>query len=93
MSQTTFAPIKGQNLISGLWTSGVRGGHFPSHNPARLNEVLGEFPCSTPVEAGQAVQSARTAFPAGVAPAASVGPNCSITWPKSSSAKPTTWHA
>jgi aldehyde dehydrogenase (NAD+) len=63
MTQTTFAPITGKNLIAGQWTSASRGGRFPSHNPARVSDVVGEFPSSTHEEAGQAVQAARAAFP------------------------------
>ena len=38
MSTATFAPITGQNLIGGQW-QGPDGVHFPSHNPARYEEV------------------------------------------------------
>src|SRR3984957_16669021 len=63
MSQTTFAPITGKNLIAGQWTAGPHG-RFASHNPARSTEILGEFPSSTHEEADQAVAAARTAYPA-----------------------------
>src|SRR5262245_52455429 len=55
--------ITGRNLIAGDWQP-VNGGGFPSHSPARLDEVLGVFPSSGPEQAAQAVAAARAAYPA-----------------------------
>jgi aldehyde dehydrogenase (NAD+) len=62
MSTATLAPLTGQNLIGGEW-QGPGGVHFPSHNPARYEEVVGQFPTSTRAEANQAVAAARAAYP------------------------------
>jgi aldehyde dehydrogenase (NAD+) len=53
--------ITGRNLIGGQWLP-VNGARFESHNPARLAEVLGAFPASTPEQAGRAVAAARAAY-------------------------------
>jgi aldehyde dehydrogenase (NAD+) len=62
MSQAAITQVSGKNLIAGQWTNG-RKDHFPSQNPARSNEVVGEFPRSTAEEANQAVVAARAAYP------------------------------
>jgi len=63
MTVTAPLSIRGQNLIAGDWQS-AQGGQFADHNPARYDEILGEFPSSTREEANQAVAAARQAFPA-----------------------------
>ncbi len=62
---TAAAPqnITGRLYIAGQWASD-HGHHFPSHNPANLDEVVGVFPQATPEDAAQAVAAARAAFPA-----------------------------
>jgi aldehyde dehydrogenase (NAD+) len=59
----TSTPITGRHLIAGQWLP-TDGRRFESHNPARLDEVVGVFPSATPEQAGQAVAVAREAFPA-----------------------------
>jgi aldehyde dehydrogenase (NAD+) len=61
-SSTATGPVTGRNLIGGKWLP-VDGSRFESHNPARLDEVLGAFPSSSPEVAGRAVAAARAAFP------------------------------
>ena len=63
MSESTIPPIAGRHLIAGQWLSPA-GRTFPSHNPARLDEVIGVFPVAGKDEAAQAVAAARAAFPA-----------------------------
>jgi acyl-CoA reductase-like NAD-dependent aldehyde dehydrogenase len=76
---TASATVKGRNLISGRWLP-ANGASFESHNPARNAEIVGVFPASSPNLAHEAVS-----------PAASAGPTCSTTSPRSSSARRTTW--
>jgi aldehyde dehydrogenase (NAD+) len=59
---TTSAPITGRHLIAGNWLPGD-GRRFESHNPARLDEVIGVFPAASHDQANQAVAVARAAFP------------------------------
>src|SRR5262245_11862754 len=61
-SGTAPGPVTGRNLIGGKWLP-VDGSRFESHNPARLDEVLGAFPASSAEVAGRAVAAARAAFP------------------------------
>src|SRR5207253_8879753 len=56
-------PVVGKHLIAGRW-SVPAGRTFPSHNPARLDEVVGVFPLAGKDEAGLAVAAARAAVPA-----------------------------
>src|SRR5271165_5538104 len=62
-SGSASGTLTGRNLIGGQWLP-VNGARFESHNPARLDDVLGAFPASTPEQAAQAVAAARAAFPA-----------------------------
>jgi aldehyde dehydrogenase (NAD+) len=63
MAVMTATPsIKGHHLIAGQWQSPVSQ-HFESHNPARLDEVVGVFPEATIDNAEAAVAAARAAFP------------------------------
>ncbi|MGL4421563.1 MAG: aldehyde dehydrogenase family protein [Gemmataceae bacterium] len=57
MNQVTV----GRNYLGGVWSA--HRADFPSRNPARLDEVVGEFPQATGAEAAAAVQAARAAFP------------------------------
>lgn len=57
-----IAPILGQNIIAG--ERRAHRAEFASTSPARLTEVVGQFPRSTPGEAQEAVAAARSAFPA-----------------------------
>ena len=54
--------VVGKHFIAGQWLS--PGSGFASRNPAHPDEVVGEFPTGTPVEADAAVAAARAAFPA-----------------------------
>ncbi len=90
MPQPATAPVTGRHLIAGRWPP-RRGRTFASHNPARLDEVIGVFPQAGAEEAGQAVAAARAAYPGLAAHQPhSSGPSCSTTSPSSSSARPTT---
>ena len=53
-----------KNYIGGKWveTSGQK--RLISHNPANVDEVLGEYPMATRDDARAAVEAARAAFPA-----------------------------
>lgn len=62
MTVTAPRSIAGKNLIAGDWLP-AQARNFADHNPACCDEVLGEFPRSTPEEANQAVAAARHAFP------------------------------
>src|SRR5262245_46193560 len=62
MSQPAAPPVTGRYLIAGQWLPPA-GRTFPSHNPARLDEVVGVFPLGGKDEAGRAVAAARAAFP------------------------------
>jgi len=55
--------ITGRNFLNGTWQTASTN-TFPSHNPARLDEVIGVFPRGTAEDANQAVAAARTAYPA-----------------------------
>src|SRR5262245_2265966 len=63
MSQVTTPPVTGRHLIAGKWLA-PSGRTFNSHNPARLDEVIGVFPLAGADDAKQAVTAARNAFPA-----------------------------
>jgi aldehyde dehydrogenase (NAD+) len=60
---TTAPPLAGRHLIGGRWRTPM-GASFASHSPARLDDVIGQFPKAGPEEARQAVAAAREAFPA-----------------------------
>jgi aldehyde dehydrogenase (NAD+) len=62
MSRASSSPSDGKHLIAGQWFAPA-GRTFASHNPARLDEVIGLFPLGGKDEAAQAVAAARTAFP------------------------------
>ncbi len=63
MSRATTPPVTGRHLIAG--ESLTPGGRtFASHNPARLDEIVGVFPQAGAAEAGRAVAAARAAYPA-----------------------------
>jgi aldehyde dehydrogenase (NAD+) len=59
---TSTKPLTGRHLIGGSWLP-PNGSHFESHNPARLDEVVGVFPAATTAEADAAVVAARKAYP------------------------------
>src|SRR5271167_1782543 len=62
MSKAVSAGSTGRHLIAGEWLS-PPGRTFASHNPARLDEVIGVFPWAGKDEAAQAVTAARAAYP------------------------------
>ena len=55
------APWSGRHLIAGEWRRATAA-RFQSLNPARFDEVLGEYPRGTAIDVEQAVAAARTAF-------------------------------
>jgi aldehyde dehydrogenase (NAD+) len=63
MPQPANSPVTGRHLIDGKWLPAT-GRTFASHNPARLDEVIGVFPQAGKEEASQAVTAARSAYPA-----------------------------
>jgi aldehyde dehydrogenase (NAD+) len=63
MITATAVPVTaGRNFIAGQWRDAT-GSHFESHNPAYWDEVIGEFPSSSPHEVEQSVKAARDACP------------------------------
>ena len=51
------------NYIGGRWVPAADGATSPNRNPARWDEVLGQFPASTAADAEGAVQAAAAALP------------------------------
>ena len=54
--------VRGYNIINGELTLASDGGTFQSHNPAWLDDCLGEFPLSTEADVHTALRAARAAF-------------------------------
>ncbi len=52
------------NYIGGKWVPPAAGEYYATHNPAHPDQVLGEFPISSPPDADAAVTAAAAAFPA-----------------------------
>ncbi len=55
--------VRGYNIINGQLTLASDGATFTSHNPAWLDDCLGEFPLSTKEDVHAALAAARAAFP------------------------------
>ena len=55
--------VRGYNIINGQLTLASDGATFTSHNPAWLDDCLGEFPLSTKEDVHDALAAARAAFP------------------------------
>jgi len=55
--------VRGYNIINGQLTLASDGSTFTSHNPAWLDDCLGEFPLSTKEDVHDALAAARAAFP------------------------------
>jgi acyl-CoA reductase-like NAD-dependent aldehyde dehydrogenase len=51
-----------QNLIGGKWVNAETGKTFLNHNPANVDDVVGEFQSSGPADVDRAVQAARAAY-------------------------------
>ncbi|MDP2498321.1 MAG: aldehyde dehydrogenase family protein [Candidatus Palauibacterales bacterium] len=51
-----------RNHIDGEWREPESGEYFESRNPARLGDVIGEFPVSGPADVDRAVESAARGF-------------------------------
>src|SRR3984885_14966204 len=51
-----------KNLIGGQWVSAETGKTFLNHNPANIDDVVGEFQASGEADIDRAVRAARTAF-------------------------------
>jgi acyl-CoA reductase-like NAD-dependent aldehyde dehydrogenase len=51
------------NFIGGQWSPSASGRTYARRNPARPDEVVGEFPESTPEDLDAAVAAAKGAFP------------------------------
>jgi acyl-CoA reductase-like NAD-dependent aldehyde dehydrogenase len=51
-----------KNLIGGKWVTAESGKTFLNHNPANVDDVVGEFQASGEVDVDRAVQAARAAY-------------------------------
>ncbi len=51
-----------KNLIGGKWVSAETGKTFLNHNPANVDDVVGEFQSSGGADVDRAVQAARAAY-------------------------------
>src|ERR1700727_2441359 len=51
-----------QNLIGGQWVNAESGKTFLNHNPANVEDVVGEFQASGVADVDRAVQAARAAY-------------------------------
>src|SRR5580693_1459613 len=51
-----------KNLIGGKWVTAATGKTFLNHNPANVDDVVGEFQSSGAEDVDRAVQAARTAY-------------------------------
>src|ERR1700723_2211632 len=51
-----------QNLSGGQWVSAESGKTFLNHNPANVDDVVGEFQASGEADVDRAVQAARAAY-------------------------------
>ncbi|MDQ3162401.1 MAG: aldehyde dehydrogenase family protein [Actinomycetota bacterium] len=66
MSDTIEAPARPapQNYVGGEWRPSVGGETYEKRNPARPDELVGEFPASGEEDVNTAVAAAAAAFPA-----------------------------
>ena len=55
--------VRGYNIVNGQLTLAKDGGTFESHNPAWLDDCLGEFPLSEKEDVHDALSVAKAAFP------------------------------
>ena len=51
-----------KNLIGGQWVSAESGKTFLNHNPANVDDVVGEFQASGEADVDRAVKAARAAY-------------------------------
>src|ERR1700734_427080 len=51
-----------KNLIGGKWVNAATGKTFLNHNPANVDDVVGEFQASGEADVDRAVQGARAAY-------------------------------
>src|SRR6201985_1507106 len=51
-----------KNLIGGKWVSSESGKTFLNHNPANVDDVVGEFHASGEADVDRAVKAARAAY-------------------------------
>jgi alpha-ketoglutaric semialdehyde dehydrogenase len=51
-----------KNLIGGQWVSAETGNTFLNHNPANIDDVVGEFQASGEADVDRAVRAARAAY-------------------------------
>src|ERR1700753_1296569 len=51
-----------KNLVGGKWVSSESGKTFLNHNPANVDDVVGEFQASGQADVDRAVQTARAAY-------------------------------
>jgi alpha-ketoglutaric semialdehyde dehydrogenase len=51
-----------KNLIGGQWVSAASGKTFLNHNPANVDDVVGEFQASGETDVDRAVKAARAAY-------------------------------
>ena len=60
-SGSNLAAVQHENFVSGEWVPASGHGRFVIRNPARPQEMLGEFADSTECDALDAIESAATA--------------------------------
>ncbi len=54
----------GKNYINGVWRDGSATTKFESWNPTHTDDVIGAYPLSNSTDVDEAVDAAKTAFPA-----------------------------
>ncbi len=52
-----------KNLINGEWVAAANGATFENRNPAKMDEVIGNFPLATAADVQQAIEAANAALP------------------------------
>lgn len=52
-----------KNLINGQWVTSSSGATFENRNPAKLDDVIGNFPLATAGDVEQAIEAANAALP------------------------------
>jgi aldehyde dehydrogenase (NAD+) len=64
MSVEAPARSRGKNYVAGEWRASAGGETYEKRNPARPDEIVGEFPASGSEDVEAAVAAATAAFPA-----------------------------
>ncbi len=64
MRKEATAGQRFSNFIGGEWVAPSTGQYSPNRNPADQDDIVGEFPVSSKVDAEAAIAAAKAAFPA-----------------------------